>query len=234
MVQNEHWNGQPRPASKVRDVADGLAHRIARQKRRHRVFERRQIVDVIVERLERARGGIAQDLVHAAFGLAGEQSDAHVERLLQVGHHGREHRQHAGDVEAADDDRDAGVAQRLGDMQRARILVRLHADQADEAEIIVGAHLGDDAVDADARIGLVDRRDLDVDVGPENFALRAVVEQAVDAGQRIRRHRRAEPADDIAVVVIMRRLDQHDAEALACGTCLGPLLRQHAPPRTRR
>ena len=126
-------------------------------------------------------------------------------------------------------DRDAGGAQRLGDVQRARILVRLHADQADEAEIIVGAHLGDDAVDAHARIGLVDRRDFDVDVGPENFALRAVVDQAVDAGQRIRRHRRAEPADDITVVVVMRRLDQHDAEALACGTRLGPLLRQHAP-----
>ena len=136
-------------------------------------------------------------------------------------------------MEAADDDRNAGGAQRLGDMQRARILVGLHADQADEAEIIVGAHLGDDAIDADARIGLVDGDDVDVDVGPENFALRAVVEQAVDAGQRIRRHRRAVPADDIAVVVVMRRLHQHDAEALACGGCLGPLLRQHASPRTR-
>ena len=66
-------------------------------------------------------------------------------------------------------DRNAGLAQRLGDMQRARILVRLHADQADEAEIIVGAHVGDDAVDAHARIGLVDRGDVDIDVGPENL-----------------------------------------------------------------
>ena len=206
-------------------VADGLAHRIAGEKRRHRVFQRRQIVDVIVHRLEQAFGGIAQDLVHAPFRLAGKQSDAHVERLLQVGHHRGEHRQHAGDVETADDDRDPGRTQRLGDVQRARILVRLHADQADKAEILVGAHIGDDAVDAHPRIGLVDRRDVDVDVGAENLALRAIVDQAIDAGQRIRRHRRAVPADDIAVVVIMRRLDQHDAEALSCGTRLGTLLR---------
>ena len=115
-------------------------------------------------------------------------------------------------METADDDRDAGGAQRLGDMQRARILIGLHADQADETEIIVGPHLRDDAVDAHARIGLVDGDDVDIDIGTENSALRAVVDQAIDAGERIRRHRRAEPADDIAVVVVMRRLHQHDAE----------------------
>ena len=108
---------------------------------------------------------VAHDLVHAAFGLAGEQRDAHIERLLQVRADGIEHRQHAGDVKAADDDRDARGAQRLGDMQRARILIGLHADQADEAEIIVGPHLGDDAVDAHACIGLVDGDDVDIDVG---------------------------------------------------------------------
>ena len=206
-------------------VADGLAYGIAREIRRHRVFQRRQIVDVIVDRLERTGGGITQDLVHAPFRFAGKQSDAHVERLLQVGHDGGKHRQHAGDVETPDDHRDAGLAQRFGDVQRARILVRLHADQADKAEILVGAHVGDDAVDAHPRIGLVDGGNLDVDVGPENPALRAVVEKAIDAGQRIRRHRRAVPADDITVVVIMRRLDQHDAETLSCGNRLGTLLR---------
>ncbi len=219
------------PGVEGRDIADGLAHRVARQKRRYRVFERRQVVDVIVERLEGARSGIAHDLLHAAFRFAGKQRDAHVESLLQVGHHAREHRQHAGDVKTADDDGDTGVAQRLGDMQRARILVRLHTDQADETEIIIGAHVGDDPADADARVGFVDRRDLDIDVGPENFALRAIVEQAEDAGQRIRRHRRAVPADNVAVVVIMRRLHQHDAKALACGSRLGSLFWQHALPR---
>ena len=50
-------------------------------------------------------------------------------------------------------------------MQRARILIGLHADQADKAEIAVGAHIGDDAVDAYARIGLVDGDDVDIDTG---------------------------------------------------------------------
>src|SRR5579862_2035132 len=170
-------------------VADGLAHRIARQEGRHRVFERRQIVDVIIERLERTVGGVAHHLVHAAFGFSGKQRDADFERGLQVGAYGIEHRQHAGDVEAADDDGNAGGAQRFGDVERARILVGLYAHQADEAEIIVGAHVGDDALDAYAAVGFVDRGNFDGGVGPENFALRAVVKQAVDAGERVRRHR---------------------------------------------
>jgi hypothetical protein len=94
-------------------VADGLAHRIAGQKRRHGVFERRQIVDVIVDRFERARCRIAHDVVHAPFGLAHKQRHAHIERLLQIRRKALEHREHAGDVEAADDYRDAGRSQRF-------------------------------------------------------------------------------------------------------------------------
>src|SRR5580658_846710 len=116
-------------------------------------------------------------------------------------------------------------------MQRARILVRLHADQADETEIIVGAHLGDDALDAYAGVGFVDGDDVDIDIGPEHFALRAIVDQAINRRQRIRRHRRAEPADDIAVVVVMRRFYQDHAETLARAGGLGPRsTRLHAGP----
>src|SRR5580700_740915 len=115
-------------------------------------------------------------------------------------------------------------------MQGARILVRLHADQADETEIIVGAHLGDDALDAYAGVGFVDGDDVDIDIGPEHFALRAIADQAINRRQRIRRHRRAEPADDIAVVVVMRRFYQDHAETLARAG-LGPrLTRLHAGP----
>src|SRR5580704_6934293 len=115
-------------------------------------------------------------------------------------------------------------------MQRARILVRLHADQADEAEITAGPHLGNDALDAHPRIGLVDGDDIDIDVGPKHFALRAIVDQAVYGGQRIRRHRRAEPADHIAVVVVMRRLHQDHAETLARAGLGRRLTRLHAGP----
>src|SRR5580693_1817034 len=116
-------------------------------------------------------------------------------------------------------------------MERARILVRLHADQADKAEITVGAHLGDDTLDAHPRIGLVDGDDVDIDIGPEHLALRAIVDQAIHRRQRIRRHRRAEPADHIAVVVVMRRFYQDHAETPARAGGLRPrLTRLHAGP----
>ena len=40
-------------------------------------------------------------------------------------------------MKAADGDGDSGLAERARDIQRARILVRLHADERDEAEIVV-------------------------------------------------------------------------------------------------
>ena len=78
------------------------------------------------------------------FGFAGEQADAHVERRLQVGLQLRQHGEAAGDVEAADDHRDAGRAQRPGDIERARKLVRLHADEPDQAEAVVAPEVRDD------------------------------------------------------------------------------------------
>ena len=53
----------------------------------------------------------------------------------------------------------------------------------------------------------------DVDVRAEHLALGGLHRDPVDRRERIRRHEVAEPADDVAVVVVMRRLDQHDAEA---------------------
>jgi hypothetical protein len=127
-------------------------------------------------------------------------------------------------VEPADNDGNAGSPQRPGDMQRARILIGLHADQADKTEIAIGAHGGDDAIDAHPRIGLVDGGDFDLDIGAEYLALGAIVDEAIDAGERIRRHRRTVPTDDVAIVVVMRRLYQHDAE-FASGARCDPLLR---------
>jgi hypothetical protein len=60
-------------------------------------------------------------------------------------------------------------------------LVGLHADQTYETEIVVLPHLGDDAVDPYPRIGFVDGDYVDVDIGAENLAPRAVVEEAIDA-----------------------------------------------------
>ena len=52
-------------------------------------------------------------------------------------------------MKAADHDWDAGCAQRAGDIERARILVGLHADQRDQAEVAVPRGSGDQRRDID-------------------------------------------------------------------------------------
>ncbi len=133
-----------------------------------------QVVEVIVDRLELAVGGVAQQRVKALLRFAREQADADVERGLQVGLHAVEHREAARDMEAADHHRHAGGAQRPGDVERARKLVRLHADQADQAEPAVAGKLANDLFRPDACVGLVDRRDVDRDVGPKHLTLRRI------------------------------------------------------------
>ncbi len=51
-----------------------------------------------------------------------------------------------------------------------------------------------------------------LDIRAEHLPLGAVGGDAVDRGQRIRRDHRAPPADHVAVVVVVRRLDQHQLE----------------------
>ena len=139
MVQNEHWYGQPRPASKL--ASDWIVRlRCAGGRMRGWLrFERRQVLQVVVDRLQRPVRGVAQDRVHAPFELAGEQAHAHVERDLEVGLQLRQHGEAAGHVEAADHHRHAGGAERARDVERARELVRLHADDAEKTEAAVAA-----------------------------------------------------------------------------------------------
>ena len=49
--------------------------------------------------------------------------------------------------------------------------------------------------------------------GPSTLALGGAVGQAEDRGKRVRRHGRAQPLHDVAVVVVMRRLDQDQLKA---------------------
>ena len=99
-------------------------------------------------------------------------------------------------------------------MSSARgILVRLNADERDESEIAVAPKAGEERRHVDARVGLVDHLDVDGDVRPEHPPLGAIGRDAVDGGERIRRDHRPPPADDVAVVVVVRRLDQDELEA---------------------
>ena len=106
-------------------------------------------------------------------------------------------------MEAAHGDRDSGLPERSRDVERARILVRLHADERDESEIAVAPKTGEQRGDVDAGVGLVDHRDVDGDVGSQHLPLGAIGGNAVNGGERIRRDHRAPPADHIAVVVVM-------------------------------
>ena len=106
---------------------------LRRQDRRRLAFERGQIVHVIVERLQCARPGVAHHLVEPALlGLAGKERDAERLRLAHLRRHLGQHRDAARDVKAADAHRQAGGQKRPRQIDGARKLVRLHADQADQ------------------------------------------------------------------------------------------------------
>ena len=98
-----------------------------------------------------------------------------------------------------------------GKIEGARILVRLHADQADHAGAGGADALGD-AGDVDDGVAFVAGFDFDIDVGPEHVVVRTFHDQSVDARQAVRRYQRAQPLDDIAVAVVVRRLDQGDVK----------------------
>src|SRR5262249_17295204 len=68
----------------------------------------------------------------------------------------------------------------------------------------------------DACVGLVDSGQIDVHVGAKHLPGGGILDETIDRGERVRRHGRAPPADDIAVVVLMRRLDKNDPKAPLC------------------
>src|SRR3984957_20073402 len=112
----------------------------------------------------------------------------------------------------------------LGRQFRARILVRLHADQTHHAAA-GGADAFGHGRHIDDGVALVAGFDLDIDVGAERAVVGAPPHQPIDAGETVRRQRRTQPLDDVAVPVVMRRLDQLDPEG-----ALGQITVQIIPP----
>ncbi len=68
-------------------------------------------------------------------------------------------------------------------MSKARGLVRLYADQRDEAEVAFGAIASDDAGYIYPRVCLIHRLDIDRDLWSENPTLRAIRGDAVQSRQ---------------------------------------------------
>ena len=202
------------PRVEARVVARDLGDHGLRQ---HRDRGRRHIghvVEEIVDRLRRPGVDVLDELGEPALALAGIKDDAELLRLLEIGRQFGQHGDAARHVEAADRHRHAAVAELPGDVERAGELVRLHADQRDHAPVRLDA-VGD-PLDVEDRVALVIGLDNDLGILAENMRLGAFDQEAVDAGEAVRGNRRAAPLDDIAVVVVMRRLDQDDRK-LALG-----------------
>ena len=150
--------------------------------------------------------------------------DAEIERFLQIRRQCRQHGNAAADMKAAHDHRKPERAELPPEIKRTRILVRLDADQSHHAAA-GRANALCHCRDIDDGVALVAGFDLDVDVGAEHAVARALHDQPVDAGEAVRRQRRAQPLDDVAILVVMRRLDQDDSES-----ALGQVTIQTTPP----
>ena len=195
--------------------AEGLAvapDDLDRQERGDLLLQPGQVVHVVVDRLHPAGQRVAEHLGEPAFGLAREQRDAHIPRRGDIGRQLGQHRQAAGDMKPADRHLHPGGAELPRELDRARELVRLHPDQADQPGIGRGDAAGD-LLYRDDGVALVIGVDVDLDIGAEHPAGGDVLGQRIKAGERIRRDPRPHPLDDVAVVVVMRRLDQLDDKA---------------------
>ncbi len=146
------------------------------------------------------------------LGFAGEHRNAERLRLDDLRGKFRQHGEAAGDVEAAEADLIASRAKLTRDIHSAGKLVRLHPDDADQRPPTPALEVADDPAREHAAIGLVVGVDLDPDPGAQNLALAGVLGQAVHAGKRVRWQRRAEPLNRVAVVVIVRRLDEDEGK----------------------
>ena len=202
----------------ARQRARGAPHVLGRQDRGRLALERGQIVHVVVELGELAVPGIAQHLVEAGvLGLAGKERDPELLGGADIGRQLRQHGDAAGDVEAADADRQAGGEELAGEIDGARELVRLHPDEADQGAAAFAADHADDLVGPHPPVGLVIGVEADFDVRAQHLAGARVLGEAVEAGQRVGGDGRADPLDRIAVVVVMARLDHHEVEHVGVG-----------------
>ena len=224
MVQNEHWNGQPRPRSKSLERFAAFSVRVQQRCRRQpgsggspsRCPADRPCSYTTASE---CRHG------HRAAADRGRPSSASPPANMVMplsmafwifGRNDRQHRQATGDVEAAQRDRIAFVFRKgCARSSGARELVGLHADQADQrlaaAALDIGHDPGRDEPGQFSTSSIVVMT-ISPMSGPKHPAPLAIVTQAIECGQGIGRDNRAQPGDRVAFVVIMRGLDQHEME----------------------
>ena len=187
-------------------------HDLARQDRIDRRRHLRQVVEIIVDRLGIARRDVAQHVGHAAFGLAGEQMNAEIARFLQIGRQRRQHGDAAADVKAA---HDHWQPERRGIAVRGRARADIGSTERRSSRPCRRRQRGCAWPRAATSTIVLHSSQASIsmfDVGTENAVPRALFGQSIDASQAVRRQRRAQPLNDVAVMVVMRRLDQRDSE----------------------
>ena len=116
-------------------------------------------------------------------------------------------------MEAANHHLHAGRTQRPRNVDGAGEFVRLRADDADQPLPAILGNAARDLARAHTGIGLVHGHDVDRQIGAEQLPLGRAEGKAIDRGERVRRHGRAQPLHDIAVIVVVRRLDQDELKA---------------------
>ena len=195
----------------ARVVADDAPHDFLRQHGDRGRLHAGHVMEVIVDGLRLAGVDVADEIGHPALALARIEGHAQRLGLLQVRRQLGKHRNAAGDVESADHHRHALRPELAGKIKGARKLIRLDPDEADKSASR-RLDLARDRLDVDDRVALVAGVDVDVDVGAKSPLFPAGGQEPVDAGEAVRGDGGEAPLDHIAVVVIMRRLDQEDLE----------------------
>src|SRR5262249_24995924 len=115
-------------------------------------------------------------------------------------------------MKSADADWHVPMQKRPRQIDGAGKLVRLNPTQADKRSTTGSSDHSDDPIGSDASIGLVVSVDADSHVGANHPPPTGVFGETVEASECVRRYRRLDPLNRIAVVIVMRRLDQYHVE----------------------
>src|SRR6516225_105194 len=108
-------------------------------------------------------------------------------------------------MKPANADGQALMQKRSRQINGAGKLVRLNPNQADKRSTTGAADHSDHPIGSNAAIGLVISVDADRHVGAEHLPPTGVFGKTVEASKRVRRYRRLDPLNWIAIAVVMRR-----------------------------
>ena len=147
------------------------------------------------------------------LGLPGEERYTHCLRFLKLSGHLGQHGDAARNVEATDRNRQACGTELAGEVECARVLVRLDTDQTNHRSPALCLQVTNNALWPRPLVGLVACFDFEMDAGAQQVSLSRVISERIHTSECIGRHDRAEPLDRVAVIVVMGRLDEDERES---------------------